>query len=115
VRRTERIHRQHRRGLLLAERVDVGAERGERGAILLHERRLCRAARQRFEAEGAGAGKDVEHARPLAGRAVGEATVGENVEQRFARAVAGRAHGAALRRRQGSAAVLTADDPHGDA
>ena len=67
------------------------------------------AARQRLQTERAGAGEEVEHARPV--KAFREA-MRQDVEQRLARAVGGRADRVGARRGQRPAAKLTADDPH---
>ena len=69
------------------------------------------AARQGFEAEGAGAGEGVEH-RPVGKREArgGKIAVRQDVEQRLAGAVAGRPHGLARRRDEPPAAMDAADD-----
>ena len=59
---------------------------------------VARAARQRFEAEGAGAGEGVEHDRVEARILLGETPMREDVEQRLAARIAGRPHGAAFGR-----------------
>ena len=77
-----------------AEPGDVAPERVERGAVLLDEGAVRGAARQRLEAERAGAGEEIGDLQPL------EAAepAGEHREQAFAGAVAGRAGGVARRR-----------------
>ncbi len=96
----------------LAERGDVLLQGRARLAVLLDESGMARAARQRFEAESAGAGKGVEHHRVEACILLAETPMREDVEHRFARAIAGRPHGAAFRREQHAVAMLTGDDPH---
>src|SRR6202011_2204421 len=61
------------------------------------------------EAERAGAGEEVEHAR-ASDRVV--VTVSQDVEERFAQAVAGRPDRLRLRRRQRAPAEPAADDAH---
>jgi len=47
--------------VLLAKRGDIAAQRGERLAVVFDEDCRAGAARQGFEADGAGAGEGVEH------------------------------------------------------
>src|SRR5262249_40854563 len=96
----------------LAERLDVGGKRLARLPILFDEGREARAAGERLEAEGAGPRENVEDARLLEDRRRSEAAVSEDVEERLARSVRGRAHGVAWRRRDAPAAMPTGDDPH---
>ena len=93
-----------------AQRLDIGADGAARRHRLLDEERKGRAARQRLEAERAGAGEEVEHAGALQHIAM---AVGENVEDRLAQAVGGRPRVAAGGRGERAAAKLTADDAHG--
>jgi hypothetical protein len=78
------------------------------------EQHIGRAARQSFDAERAGAGKQIKHARIGDRIAI---AVGENIEQRFAQPVGGRAQSfrrlaVALRSRDRARAQASADDTH---
>ena len=70
-----------------AQRLDVAADERARLGVLLDEQAEGGAARQRLEAERAGAGEQVEHLGALQ-REVGDA-VREDVEHRLAHAVGG--------------------------
>ena len=85
-----------------AEPGDIAPERVERGPVLLDEGAVRGAARQRLEAERAGAGEEIGDLQPL------EAAepAGEHREQALAGAVAGRAGGLAGRRLERPAAPL---------
>jgi hypothetical protein len=73
--------------------------------VVFDEDYFCRAATDRFDAYSAGAGKDVEEA--------GAADVGtEDVEERFAEAIAGGAEGVALQGFEDAAAVFAGDYAH---
>nr|CAI0336319.1 hypothetical protein SHINE37_40173 [Rhizobiaceae bacterium] len=93
-----------------AERLDVGMQEPPALDALFDEEHRARAARQRLQADGAGAGEEIEHARAVERFGIG---VREDVEQAFARAVGRRADVVRLRRRQRPAAEFTADDAHG--
>src|SRR5262249_52162761 len=69
------------------ERGDIGANERARLGRLIDEQRKGGTARERLDAERAGAGKQIEHAGAGDGIAVG---VEENVEQRLAQPVGGR-------------------------
>jgi hypothetical protein len=81
-----------------AERFDIVANGAARGGVGFHEKRKACAARHRFQAQRAGAGKKIEHTpalrpgRPLRMR--------QHVEHGLAGAVAGRAGIAARRARR---------------
>ena len=70
------------------ERLDILAQQRARLRAVIDEQRESRAARQRLDAERAGAGKQIEHARAGDRIAVG---VHQDVEQRLAQPVGGRA------------------------
>src|SRR4029079_12035442 len=92
-----------------AESLDVAADRSARRHRFLDEERVGGAAREGLEAEGAGAGEKVEHARALDRVAVG---VREDVEDRLAQAIGRRPRVAPRGRGERPAANLTADDAH---
>src|SRR4029079_212989 len=92
-----------------AESLDVAADRSARRHRFLDEERVGSAAREGLEAEGAGAGEKVEHARALDRVAM---SVREDVEDRLAQAVGGRTGLAPGGRGEQPAAQLTADDAH---
>ncbi len=62
----------------------------ERGVVLLDERCVRRAARQRFQAERTGAGEDVQHMGAFDNVAPAPRRVQQHIEQRLAHAVGGR-------------------------
>jgi RNA polymerase-interacting CarD/CdnL/TRCF family regulator len=64
-RRRQHIHRQHRGAILSATRRDIAAQRRQRRPVVLHERRMRRAARQSLQPERAGAGERIQHAGTL--------------------------------------------------
>ncbi len=71
------------------ERFEIAADQDCGGGVVLDEHYFCCTTANRFDANGAGAGEDVEEART--------ADVGtEDVEEGFAQAVAGGAEGVAL-------------------
>src|SRR6266852_5749250 len=70
------------------ERFEIAADQDCGGGVVLDEHYFCCTTANRFDANGAGAGEDVEEART--------ADVGtEDVEEGFAQAVAGGAEGVA--------------------
>ncbi len=74
---------------------DVGAQRGQCGAVVLDERGVRGAARQRFKAECAGAGEHVQRARTFQGIASAPRRMQQHIEQRLPHAIRGRARVAA--------------------
>jgi len=73
--------------------------------VIFDEGYVGGAAAEGFDADGAGAGEDVEEARACYGGA-------EDVEERFAQAVAGGTESEALQALQDTAAVFASDDAH---
>ena len=74
-------------GLGETEPVGIGADRVDGGAVLFDEGAVGRAARQRLEAQRAGAGEEIADAQPFESAEA----AGQHGEQRLARAVGGRA------------------------
>ena len=72
-----------------AERFDVVAEQRARLRAVVHEQREPRAARRCLDAERAGAGEEIEHARTLNWVVIG---MNEDVEHGLAQAVRGGAN-----------------------
>ena len=91
-----------------AELGDVGAQRVERGLVLLDEQARRRAARQRLQPQRARSGEQVGDRQPLETADPAD----QHREQRLARAVGGRARRVALRRDDRPPAPLAGDDPH---
>ena len=89
MRRTElgRVAAKNSRDAAEAERFRILPQQRARFYAVVDEQRERSAARERLDAERAGAGKQIEHA--CAGNRV-SVGVGENVEQRLAQAVGGR-------------------------
>ena len=92
-----------------AERGNVLAQQRARLGALVDEQDESGAARGRLDAERAGAGEKIEHARAGDRIAVG---MEENIEQRFAQPVGGRPDRLGLRRGERAAAQASADDAH---
>ena len=87
------------------ERFEIAADQDGGGGVVLDEHYFCCTTADRFDANGASAGEDVEEART--------ADVGtEDVEEGFAEAVAGGTEGGALETFQDAAAVFASDDAH---
>ncbi len=97
-RRAQRVGRDHAAARLGAAGGDVGAQRGEGGAVALDEGRGGGAAGQRLQPERAGAGESVEHGGALDQRTSAPWRVQQHVEQRLAQPVGGRTGGGAGRR-----------------
>ena len=91
------------------ERLDIGAKNRPRLGAVVDEEREAGAARQRLDRERPRSGEQIDHPRALdmAGK-----SVLENVEDRFAQPLRGRADGARRRRREHAALETAADDPH---
>ena len=70
------------------KRGEIAADQGGGGGVIFDEYGLCGAAAEGFDADGTGAGEDVEEAR------AGDFG-GEDIEESFAQAVAGGAEGVA--------------------
>ena len=87
------------------ERVEVLADEFCGGRMIFDEGHVGGAAAERFDADGASAGEDVKEARANDTRA-------EDVEERFAKAVAGRAKREPLQALQDAAAIFAGDDSH---
>ncbi len=83
-----------------AERLDVLADQGARLRALVDEEGVGRPPRQRLEAERSGAGEEIEDARPHRRIVVG---MGQDVEDRLAQPVRGRADRVRLRGWRGGA------------
>src|SRR5690606_14248212 len=94
------------RAALQPELLDIVPDQGAGPGGDLDEQAEAGAARKRLQAEGAGAGKQVED--PCLVEQPGKAVL-QDVEQRLAHAVRGRAGGIARRRTQAAAAKLTGD------
>jgi len=73
--------------------------------VIFEEGYVGGAAAEGFDADGAGAGENVEEARARYGGA-------ENVEERFAQAVAGGTESEAFQALQDTAAIFSGDDAH---
>ena len=94
-----------------AERLHVLADEAAALDACLDEHRRRRAARDRLDAERAGAGEEVEHARALARQVV---AVDEDVEERLAQPVARRTDVVRARCGERPAPKSSADDAHAD-
>src|ERR1700722_16847189 len=92
------------------QRLDIVAQQRPRLGAVIDEQREFSTARDRLDAERAGAGEQVEHARVLNRIVIG---VDEDIEQRLAQPVRGRADVARGRRHQIAAPQSPADDAHG--
>src|SRR5437660_8401730 len=104
-----RIAAEDARDAAETERLDVLSDQRARFGPVIDEESKGRATRHRLQAKRPGAGEKVKHAG--AGDRVVIA-VRQDVEERFAQAVAGRPYVLRLRRRQRSPAEPTADDAH---
>ena len=97
-----------------AEKRNVPAQQIQRGAPIVHERRLGGAPRERLESKRAGSRKEIERAAAL--QAAGKPAL-ENVEQALAGPVGGRAQPrrriAPPERGEAPSAERAAHDPHG--
>ena len=91
------------------QRLDVLPQQRPRLRAVVDEQAKRSAARDRLDAERAGAGEQVEHPRIADGIAIG---MRENVEQRLAQAVGGRPDLARGRARDRAPAQSSADDAH---
>ena len=91
------------------ERGDVFANERARGRAIVDEQHERRAVRGRLDPERAGTGEQIEHARAGDRIAIG---VQENVEQRFAQAIGGRADCVRFRAGERAPAQPSADDAH---
>src|SRR3546814_1099953 len=111
----EDVAGEDRRACFLAEVPDVGAADLDGRRVVFHEDGLRRAARQGLEAECAGAGEGVEHAR-LRQAAVSlgaEPAAHQDIEKRLPRAVGGRPHGEVVGCLEAAASMTAGDDSHG--
>src|SRR5438309_8638758 len=86
-------------------RREVATERLDRLGPALDERRACRAARQRLDAQRASAREEIEDPRPFELRL-------EDRKERLADAIGCRAGAAAARHHQGPALRFSGDHPH---
>ena len=89
------------------ERVEILADEFCGGGVIFDEGNVGGAAAECFDADGSGAGEDVEkagadHARP------------EDVEERFAQTVAGGTKSEPLQAFQDTAAIFAGNDAHGE-
>ncbi len=73
--------------------------------MIFDEGHVSSAAAEGFDADGTGAGKDVEEARAYHARA-------EDVEKRFAQAIAGRTESEAFQAFEDAATIFAGDDAH---
>lgn len=87
------------------ERCEVATNQDSGGGVVFDEDDFEGAAAESFDADGAGAGEDIEEA---GARDVGT----EDVEEGFAEAVAGRAERGALEAFEDAAAIFAGDDAH---
>jgi hypothetical protein len=87
------------------EGFEVAANQDSGGGVVFDEDDFEGAAAEGFDANGAGAGEDIEKA---GARDVGA----EDVEEGFAKAVAGGAEGVALEGFEDAAAIFAGDDAH---
>ena len=99
----------HFRHAAEAQRFDIVAQQRAGFRAVVDEQREFRAARDRLDAERAGAGKQIEHARIRDRIVIG---VDQDVEQRLAQPVRGGTDVARGRRRQIAALQSSADDAH---
>ena len=87
------------------QRFEITADQDGGGGVVFDEDDFEGAAAERFNADGAGAGKDIEEA--------GTGDVGaEDVEEGFAKTVAGRAEGVAFEGFEDATAIFAGDDAH---
>ena len=93
-----------------AEAGEIGAERGERGVGFLDEGDVGGAAAEGLNADGSGAGVEIEKARAGDLRSLGSRR--KYVEEGLAEAVAGGARGKAGRRGESAGTELASDDAH---
>src|SRR5712671_646119 len=91
------------------ERSNIFAQQRARLGRIVDKQRKGRAARERFEAERAGAGKEIEHARAGDRVAIG---MDKNVEQGLAQLVGSRADRVRARRGERAPAQAATDDAH---
>ena len=94
-----------------AQRVDILSDRAARGVGRFDEEAEACPARDRFKAERAGPGEQINH--PSALKLRGPGGVGEHVEQAFTRPVRGRPGRITLWRLYRAAFKLSCNDPHG--
>ena len=113
ARRTGCVRRKNAGVGAFAQRLDIAAQYGQGVAVAFDEDGFGSTARQRFEAVGPGAGEGVEHRVVGKGNAGGgEIAVRQDVEQRLAGAVAGRADRLARRGQEAASTMPATDDPH---
>jgi len=87
------------------ERVEILADEFCGGRVIFDEGNVGGAAAESFNADGAGAGEDVEKARA-------DNAGAEDIEKRFAQAVAGGTKSEPLQALQDTAAIFAGDDAH---
>src|SRR5262249_12947844 len=92
------------------QRLDIAADEGTRLNGLLDEQAEGGAPRQRLQAQGAGAGEQIQHLGVGEGQA-GDGVV-QDVEEGLAHAVGGGPDAIAAWREERAAAEPAADDPH---
>src|ERR1700687_1831532 len=94
------------------ESLHIVADEGARLRRIVDEEAIARAPRQRLEAERAGAGKEIDHARVLQGKAVRQIPVFQDVEHRRADLVRGRPKPRIGGRLERPALETSGNDPH---
>src|SRR4249920_1051208 len=92
-----------------AKRLNVVAKQRARLHALVHKQSVSRATGYGFDAERAGAGKEVEHARASYRVGIG---MGEDIEQRLTQPVGGGPHRVRFRARKRPRAELAANHSH---
>jgi len=108
---TQRVGGQHLAARFLPAGGDVGAEGGQRRAVLLDEGSGGGAARERLQPERPGAGEGVQHRGILDCRPPCPGGVPQHVEQRLPDAVGGRPGGGAGGGDEAPPAMGAGDDP----
>ena len=109
-RQAGRVGGDDRRPVGAAQGLDIGAEHPAHVGFALDGGEVCRPAGECFQAEGAGAGEQIDDQGTFQGRR--HAAMDEDVEQGLPRSLSGGSHARACGRAQAPAAQATADDPH---